>query len=294
MIKYLKNKLRGFISNSIPIQNIPQIQDNRYSPETKIALRNMYHYYQECAKKKEKINLSDTGFRIFSQFEEDGILLAIFGLIGEKNKTFVDIGGADGINSNCANLAINLGWNGLFIDGDQDNITKGSIFYKNHPDTWGYPPKLTKAFIQRENINQIIEDAGFNGEIDLVSIDLDGNDYWIWDALKVVSPRVVIIETHIEFGFNSIVVPYDKDYFYPGKHPDYHGASPVAMNKLANKLGYRLVGSNNYGFNTIYIKNGIAEDLLPEVSLDYILRHPRNEERFKVFEPIKDWDYITV
>ncbi|MCX5829848.1 MAG: hypothetical protein NTV58_17915, partial [Deltaproteobacteria bacterium] len=128
----------------------------------------------------------------------------------------------------------------------------------------------------------------------LMSMDIDGNDYWIWDALTVVEPRVVIIETHIEFGMNSIVVPYDKDYVHPGKHPEYFSASPGAMEKLARKKGYRLVGANNYGFNTIYIKDGIGEDILPAVSVENILQHPRNKERQKLFEPIKDWEYIHV
>ncbi|MEM3580577.1 MAG: hypothetical protein QXQ64_04850 [Candidatus Bathyarchaeia archaeon] len=93
---------------------------------------------------------------------------------------------------------------------------------------------------------------------------------------------------------NPIVVPYDKDYVCPGKHPDYHGASPVAMEKLAKKKGYRLIGANRYGFNTIYMKNGIGEDIFPAVSVESILQHPRNAERQKLFEPIKDWEYIKV
>lgn len=128
----------------------------------------------------------------------------------------------------------------------------------------------------------------------MLSIDIDGNDFLIWDALTVIEPRVVIIETHIEFGMASIVVPYDKDYSFPGKHPDYHGASPVAMEKLARKKGSRLVGANSYGFNTIYVKNDIGEDVLPTVTVESILTHPRNTKRQNLFEPIKDWDYIHV
>jgi hypothetical protein len=293
MITQVKNKIRNFIKNSVVIPKTALI-DNRWSPETKILQRNWLQHYKECAKRNTKIDLSDAGFRVFSQFEEDGILLAIFGIIGETNKVFIDIGSANGINSNCANFAVNFGWHGLFMDGNENGIKEGREFYNSHSDTWAYPPKFKHAFIQRENVNHLIEAAGFKGEVDLVSIDLDGNDYWVWDALNVVSPRVVIIETHVEFGFKSIVVPYDKDYSYPGIHPDYHGASPVAMKKLANKKGYRLVGSNYYGFNTIYVKNGIADDLLPEVSVEYILRHPRNVERFELFEPIKDYKYLEV
>ena len=167
-------------------------------------------------------------------------------------------------------------------------------FYSSHSDTYAFPPKFICAFIQRENINEIIQNADFHDVVDLMSIDIDGNDYWIWDALTCIQPRVVIIETHIEFGLNSIVVPYDKDYSYPGKHPDYYGASPIAIEKLARKKGYRLVGANNYGFNTIYVKNGIGDDLLPEVSVESILKHPRNKERLKLFEPIKAWQYTNV
>ena len=290
-MEFFKRKLREFINASV---EIPNLVDNRWSPETKIGLKNKFNYYIELAKKKEPVSIKDAGIRVFSQFEEDGLLLAIFGLIGHTNKTFADLGSSNGINSNCANLAINFGWNGIFIDGDLDELNKGIEFYKNHPDTWIHPPRFKHAFIQRENINKLLLEAEISGEIDLLSIDLDGNDFWIWDAIEVISPRVVIIETHVEFGMNNIVVPYNKDYSYPGKHKDYHGASPVAMNKLANKLGYRLVGANNYGFNTIYVKNGAGEDVLPKVTIESNMRHPRNKEREKLFEPIKDWEYINV
>jgi hypothetical protein len=92
----------------------------------------------------------------------------------------------------------------------------------------------------------------------------------------------------------SIVVPYDPDYRYPGRHPDYHGASPVAMVKLARRKGYRLVGANEYGFNTIYVREELAEAALPEVPVESVLAHPRNAERAARFEQIKDWDYLEV
>lgn len=90
----------------------------------------------------------------------------------------------------------------------------------------------------------------------------------------------------------NIVVPYDANYYYPGKHPVYHGASPVAMNKLANKKGYRLVGANELGFNFIFVKNGLAENEIPEVSVESVLKHPGVAEGYKQFEPIKDWNYL--
>ena len=125
-----------------------------------------------------------------------------------------------------------------------------------------------------------------------MSIDIDGNDYWIWDALEAVNPRVVVIETHVEFGMNNIVVPYSAGYVFPGKHPVYHGASPVAMAKLAARKGYRLVGANRYGFNEFYVRDDLAADLIPEVSVASTLTHPSIQEGYKKFEEIKDWKYV--
>jgi len=271
---------------------LPDIQKS--SPQVKVAQKQLYHTYRQMIAAGNPPELAETGFRVFSQFDEDGLLLYIFACIGVEKRLFVDIGAGDGINSNCANLAINHGWYGLFIDGSEANVERGRRYYAAHPDTILHPPRFECAFVQRENINDIIGKNGLSGVIDFVSIDIDGNDYWVWDALSVVQPRVVIIETHIEFGRDSIVVPYDKDYSYPGKHPDYHGASPVAMAKLARQKGYRLVGSNVYGFNTIYVKRGIGEDLLPEVPVESVFAHPRNAERMKRYEPIKDWEYVQV
>ena len=269
-------------------------QQAKTSPETKVGQRFLFHYYRNLVTTGSVPSLRETGFRVFSQFEEDGKLLLIFAAMGISSGTFVDIGAADGINSNCANLALNFGWHGVFIDGDRDKLRQGEAFYMRHPDTWAYPSRFLHAMVTRENINDVLTMANVPADVDLMSVDIDGNDYWVWDAIDVITPKVVIIETHVEFGLRSIAVPYDNTYVYPGKHPDYHGASPMAMKKLANKKGYRLVGSNDYGFNTIYIRRGLAEEVLPEVLVETVLAHPRNSERAALFEPIKNWEYIEV
>lgn len=229
--------------------------DPRCSTSTKIAQIQLIQKYKELVHSGMEPNFNETGFRVYSQYEEDGLLLFIFALIGTKNRIFVDIGSGNGINSNCANFAINFGWYGAFIDGNAESIAFGTNYYKKHHNTSLFPPKFLKAFVTRENINEIITNCGIQGEIDLLSIDVDGNDYWIWEAITVIKPSVVIIETHPEFLMDSIVAPYDKDYSYPGKHHMYCGASPVAMTKLAKSKNYRLVGANYYGFNSIYVHN---------------------------------------
>ncbi len=238
-------------------------------------------------------NISSTEFKCFSQFEEDGKLLFLFSLLGMEQKTFVEFGSDDGINSNSANLYYNHEFNGVFIDGNSKAIERGRYFFNKHRNLTGEPPVFVESMITAENINELIKSGGLEGEIGLLSIDIDGNDYWVWKAIDVVNPQVVIIETHNEFGLNDIIVPYDPEYFYPGKHPDYHGASPIAMTKLAKHKGYRLVGSNDLGFNFIYLRNDLLTDVIPEVNVDTLLTHPSNEEAQARFMAIKDWKYTS-
>jgi hypothetical protein len=265
---------------------------DRFSAAVQIGQRQLFLQYQMAKKNNQLPKLNDTGFRVFSQFEEDGKLLFILAMTGMKNKTFLEIGADDGINSNCANLIFNFGYHGLFLDGNAKAIKRGEAFYRKYPHPYMYAPKFRCAKVTAENVNQLVTDAGLKGEIDVLSIDIDGNDYWIWNALESVQPNVVIIETHVEFGMRNIVVPYDPDYFFPGKHPVYHGASPIAMVNLGKKKGYRLVGANDLGFNFIFVKNGLAETELPEVSVESVLKHPSVNESWKLFEPIKDWKFL--
>ncbi|MEX1000832.1 MAG: FkbM family methyltransferase [Crocinitomicaceae bacterium] len=265
---------------------------NRFSASVQVGQRQLFNQYQVWRKLGQLPPIKDAGYRVFSQYEEDGLLLYIFAIIGMRHKIFVEIGSDDGINSNCANLAFNFGFHGLFIDGNKSAIKRGRKFYSKYPHSWMYPPKFTCAMVTAENINQLVESAGLKGEIDLLSIDIDGNDYWIWKALEQVRPNVVVIETHVEFGSHNIVVPYDPKYVFPGKHPVYHGASPKAMVKLGKEKGYRLVGANQLGFNFIFVKNGVGEEDLPEVSVESVLEHPSVKESWKRFDPIKDWKFI--
>jgi hypothetical protein len=92
----------------------------------------------------------------------------------------------------------------------------------------------------------------------------------------------------------NIAVPYDRDYHYPGKHPDYFGASAVAMQSLAAKKGYRLVGANRFGFNLIFVRNDVFPDRVPRVPIESVLHHPRYTERLRLHEPTKNWEYVAL
>lgn len=260
-------------------------------PEVQIGQRNMFHQYQQMKHSGNVPAFADTGHRVFSQFEEDGKLLFIFSLMGMGKKQFLEIGSDDGLNSNCANLAFHFGWTGLFIDANTTSIERGRRFYAKHPHPYTYPPKFINAKVNCENINQLIKDGGLEGDIELMSIDIDGNDYWIWNCLEQVKPKVIVIETHVEFGRENKVVPYDPNYVYPGKHPLYHGASPEAMKRLGEAKGYRLVGANDLGFNFFFVREDLLQEELPAVNLDAILWHESHSRKPKELEAIKDWPY---
>ena len=160
---HLKAAARKYLGKAINLVSSQFNLQAKNSPQVKINQRILFNFYRYSIGQGYRFRLSDTGFRVYSQLEEDGILLYIFAAIGVEHKTFIDIGSGDGINSNCANFAVNFGWNGLFIDGNPANIERGRKYYENNPDTTLYPPTFVNAFIQRENINELIRDNGFAG-----------------------------------------------------------------------------------------------------------------------------------
>ena len=140
--------------------------------------------------------LADVGFRKYFQFEEDGILLYIFSLVPPVNRTCVEICAGDGRECNTANLIINHGWWGHLFDGDERNVRAGRAFFARHKDTFLHPPRFTQAWISAEHVNDLVAQSGARGPVDLLSLDIDGMDYWIWKAITVIEPQVVVCETH--------------------------------------------------------------------------------------------------
>jgi hypothetical protein len=289
--------LQGMAFNTI--KNIakkylyPYLYQKKFGAEVQIAQANFIQNINQTIAQSNSLLLINCGFKVFSQFEEDGLILACIAALKIKQQTFIEIGSNNCVNSNCANLILNHGWHGLFIDGSEANLSIGKYFYNKKPSVWHPKPQFLQAFITAENINDLLSKQGFIGEVGVLSIDIDGNDYWVWNAITVIEPAIVVIETHVEFGLNNIVVPYNPNYVYPGKHPQYHGASAIAMQNLGNKKGYKLVGSNKLGFNQVYVKRSAdLQNIIPEIAVEETLKHPATIASFIKFEPIKDWEYI--
>jgi len=234
--------------------------------------------YQQMLRDGQPLpSFQDVEFRVFSQDTEDGILLFIFSLIGTTNKRVVEICAGGGIECNAANLILNHGWRGLLFDTGRRGIEAGRLFYSRNRDTCLSPPALVQAWITAENVDSLLEEHGFTGEIDLLSLDVDGVDYWIWKAIDVVRPRVVVLEYHEELGYESVTVPYDAEFDRMRVSIDYYGASLPAFRKLAAEKGYRLVGCHGKKFNAFFVRDDVAPDVLPEVPVSSCLVHERPE-----------------
>ena len=176
--------------------------------------------------------------------------------------------------ANTTNLIVNWGFTGLLVEGNDSSSTKA--FFNLHKDTYVYSPKSERAWITAENVNDICIENGFKGEIDFFSLDMDGVDYHIWKALNVVQPRVIIVEYQDILGPEAtLTVPYKPDFNRYDLHPDFFGASLSAFVKLGKEKGYRLIGTNNLGYNAFFVKNGIGEEVLPEISVNSCFSHPK-------------------
>ncbi len=249
-------------------------------------------YRQMLTGKSPLPKLRDVGFRVYSDCDEDGILLYLFALTGSPSRRLIDIGAATPQSaSNTANLIIHHGWTGLLIDADLESVSAAREFYSEQPRTRAYPPLVVNEFLNAENINGVLRKHDMTGEVDLLSVDIDGMDYWLWKALDVITPRVVLIEFQDILGWErAVTVPYAPkfrvgDYSVNSNSNDYVGASLPAMVKLGRQKGYRLVGVNSLGFNAFFVRNDIALELLPEVQAQDCLTHPWNEYGMRVRYP---------
>lgn len=211
-------------------------------------------------------SLADASFDIFTYHGEDGIIAYLLQKLSNVPHTFVDIGAGDCIKSNCAALAEHFGWSGVFLDNNEKQLAIGKTFHRNKIRR-GADIKFINKEAAVENINQVLSGNGITGDIGLLSIDIDGNDYWIWKAIEVINPRIVVIEAKVEFGYHHAIVPYG-----PSNHHSedkmYNGASVSAFKKMGEAKAYKLVGANKQGYNLFFVKKG--EDIPAVATADVL------------------------
>jgi hypothetical protein len=205
-------------------------------------------------------SLEKVEFKVFSQWGEDGIIdwLIERAEIPPHLHTFIEFGVESYSEANTRFLLQNRNWRGLVMDGDPARIER---LNKEKHLFWGYDLTARSAFITRENVNDLFVDAGFSGEIGLLSIDIDGNDYWVWEAIRAVRPVICVCEYNAVLGdIWPISVPYEPHFIRtrPEFRNLYFGASIAAFRSLASKKGYQFLGTNSGGVNAFFIREDYA------------------------------------
>jgi hypothetical protein len=200
--------------------------------------------------------LARAGFGVFSQHDEDGIIQFLISHLEIKNPTFIEFGVENYEESNTRFLLMNENWQGLVMDASQENVAY--IREDKISRRWDLQAKC--SFITRDNINDLLRQSGFDEDLGLLSIDIDGNDYWIWEAIDCVRPRIVIVEYNSLFGLDPVSIAYQADFYRTKAHYSnlYYGCSLSALAYLADKKGYILVGSNQRGNNAFFVRKDIA------------------------------------
>ncbi|MFI9076819.1 hypothetical protein ACIGW8_10025 [Streptomyces sioyaensis] len=207
----------------------------------------------------EPRRLRDAEFKVFSQWGEDGILQFLVSRLSPPD-VFIEIGVGDYSEANTRFLAMKDNWRGAIFNGGTAHID----FLRQSGMAWRWSISPVSAFVTAENVNELILQTGIKGEIGVLSIDIDGIDYWVWREISAVSPWIVVVEHNSVFGSESAVtVPYRPDFTASAAHHtgSYFGASLAAFHHLGAELGYRLVGVGGNGVNAFFVREDVAGDL---------------------------------
>ncbi len=222
---------------------------------------------ERVAEKGAVESLREVEFKVFSQFGDDGIIQWLARHLDLPSRTFAEFGVGDYRESNTRFLLMNDNWSGLVMDGSAQNVAAitGAEYY------WRHGLTAKAAFIDRGNINGLLAGAGLGAEPGLLHIDLDGNDYWVWEAIEGIAPVIVIVEYNSHFGRErAISVPYDPAFDRGRAHHSnlFFGASVPAFNHLAAKKGYAFVGCNSAGNNAYYVRRDKLNGTVREAPLE--------------------------
>jgi predicted O-methyltransferase YrrM len=196
-------------------------------------------------------------FSQYSQNGEDGLLLHLLAKVGTATHFMVEIGTEDGRECNSANLVLNFGWRALLVEMNAAAVSRGSAYFAR----CGVAERLQfiNARALPESINALLAEQQVPTEIDVLSIDIDSHDYWLWQALEGFKPRVVVIEYNASFGpERAVTVPYPAQSMNQPLHRYYHGASLAALCRLGIRKGYVLVGCDSRGVNSFFVRRDLA------------------------------------
>lgn len=228
--------------------------------ENKITLGRILSNQNQNRKEEIINNIHLSEFKIFSQWGDDGIINFLVNYLDIKEKTFIEFGVENYTECNTRFLLVNDNWKGLIIDGSENNINS----VKSDDIYWKYDLTALAEFVTQENINSIFIKNNFIGEIGILHIDIDGNDYWIWKKIDTVNPIIVIVEYNSIFGYDKpYTIPYKSDFIRTEAHFSnlYYGTSLLSICDLANEKGYSFIGCNSNGNNAYFVRKDKMKEL---------------------------------
>jgi predicted O-methyltransferase YrrM len=201
---------------------------------------------------KDPLRLLASGYRVFSQNQEDGMIAEVFRRIGTASRRFIEVGVEDGLECNSAFLLLQ-GWRGAWIESSPENAARAGAAFA------GYPVEIAARRIKVENADAMITELAGGQELDLLSIDIDTIDYWVWRAITTAKPRLVVIEYNALWppGIRKTVA-HDPSMVWDGS--SFSGASLGALEALAHEKGYCLVGCSLAGVNAFFVREDLAGD----------------------------------
>lgn len=223
-------------------------------------------------------NFNESGFKVFSQWDEDGLINFIINKIPEIPRSYVEFGVENYSESNTRFLMMSRHWDGLVIDGSKKNID----YIKAQNYFWQNSLRAVNAFITKDNINDLILGNGFSGNIGILSVDIDGNDYWVMEQINCISPVLIITEINNLFGYEKrISIPYNQKFQRFEAHYSglYYGASLAAFIELANRKGYKFIGCNNICNNAFFIRNDYSGRFTEKSAKEAYYANPARESR---------------
>ena len=244
-------------------------QKERQARLADTAERTLFLQGQMAARSQPKQSclrdLAEAEFRVYSQWGEDGIIEWLVSQVEVPNKRFIEFGVEDFREANCRFLLRHRGWKGFVMDGSESSMAT----LRSDPIHWMHDLTARAAFVTAENISGLIANAGFAGPVGLLSVDVDGNDYWVWRAIDNVDAAIVICEYNAVFGDrHALSIPYDPAFERRAAHSSnlYWGASVEAMRRLAAEKGYVFVGTNSAGMNAFFVKRELAAPVLDKLA----------------------------
>lgn len=205
----------------------------------------------ETPRYKDPLRLLSSAMKVYSQGGEDGMIAEIYRRIGEGSRRFVEFGVENGVECNSTFLLLQ-GWSGAWIEASEDHARAARETFRD------YPVEIVRDFITIQNADELIRRLAGERELDLLSIDIDSNDYWIWKAITTVRPRVLIIEYNATLPpFVRKAVAYNEGFRWDGSN--YFGASLGALEALGRSKEYSLVGCSPEGVNAFFVRNDLLE-----------------------------------